>query len=371
MIFTKEGSVLAYNYSVPERIVKRKLKVEFAESGELLGYIEGAHVYVGREPDHGGLVVPNQAVSRNHGVFIRLRNHWFYKDLGSTNGSWVNDVKTQEGQWKLIRPGDVVQLADTLLNIADSNEVGVTGFPALGGLSLIIFSKGEFIDEYPIPEYGRALVVGGSQGDLQIEGTLEEQPTLIIERRGMNVCALSVSRSLKVLVNNNELNEPLNIIDRDEIAVGSYLIIFNDPSLGRGSSEIRQVSAIDNASSSTPLERSTTGRVNIKEWGDSEEGTSFAAATRGQNYSEGSSGAQGVFGRKTSETFVSDATITMDTDEVEKHSVGLEMHPSMRYAINEEPVDESMSSLDEKIIFVIGIILLMGLVGLMLYWLLS
>ncbi len=277
--------MFAVNYEYPERIVKRKLEISIVQSGvsELLGIVEGAHVYIGREPDDGGITVPNQAVSRNQGVFIRLRNHWFYKDLGSTNGSWINGIPAAEGVWKLIRPGDILQLADAALSIAEAGDGSqpinnITGFPALGGLSLIIFSKGEFLDEFPVPEYGRALVLGGSQGDLQIDGSLDEQPTVVVERRSMNVCAYSVSKSIKVLLNDAELTSSINLNDRDELKVAHYFIIFNDPNPGMRSIDAQRAAHLQSSGQDTGDTQVTSSRVNIKDWGESNVGPDYGNA---------------------------------------------------------------------------------------------
>ncbi len=44
----------------------------------------------------------------------------------------------------------------------------------------------------------------------------------------------------------------------------------------------------------------------------------------------------------------------------------------MRYVMEEEePQNRNLGNLDEKIIFFIGIVLLLGLIGLMMYWLLG
>lgn len=362
--------MFAVNFRYPERIVKRRLHVELVSSGvkEPLGVIDGAHVYIGREPDEGGIPIPNQAVSRNHGVFVRLRNHWFYKDLGSTNGSWVNGVAAADGVWKLIRPGDLVQVADAALSISDDPENppplhNMSGFPALGGVSLVIFSKGEFLDEFPVPEYGRALVMGGSQGDLQIEGSLEELPSLIVERRGMNVVASSVSKTLAIKVSDEELTGPRTLIDRDEINIAHYFIIFNDPNPG-----LRVVDSQHAPSTQDPTEvQVSSSRVSIKDW-EGGAGPDYGNSRVQEMVGKGATLQQGIFGKKSEERSIEE-TISIENEEPESRSPGYEMHPSMRYVMEDTSSGENMSSLDEKIIFIIGIVLLIGLVGLMIYWL--
>ena len=151
-----------------------------------VGHLDTGQVTVGREPDDGGIAITNTAISRNHGTFVRYRNHWLYKDLGSTNGSWINGTKVEGGEWKLVRKGDLIQLADAALQLRGAGEAsgqpGLTDFPNLRGRSLLVFHRGEFFDEFPIPEHGRALVIGGSGADLELEGDLFELPSLVIVR---------------------------------------------------------------------------------------------------------------------------------------------------------------------------------------------
>ena len=95
-------------------------------------------MFLGREPDAPGIALNSKAVSRNHGFFVRCRNNWFYKDLGSTNGSFVNGNQVKSGQWSLVRNGSVVQVADVALRLSEtggpdraSNMVSaLTGRPA-------------------------------------------------------------------------------------------------------------------------------------------------------------------------------------------------------------------------------------------------
>ncbi|MCO6430213.1 MAG: FHA domain-containing protein [Deltaproteobacteria bacterium] len=354
--------------------MSRQLKLELVQpaGNTELARLQGGQVLLGREPDDGGIVVPNQAISRNHALIAKVRNHWFYKDLGSTNGSWINGIQAREGVWKLIRPGDMVQMADSALSVSDSGDGStaaprITGFPALGGVSLLVFSKGEFIDEFPVPDYGRALVLGGSQGDLEIEGSLNEAPSLIIERLSANVCAQTTSRNIKVLINEKELNGTVTLSDRDEMSVAHYYIIFNNPPAAGA----RGVAASLRGEPAVIGERPEPAYGGWKEWGDEGGRPDLAQSSPAYEEPRGSAPAgRGIFGTGVDQDFTADETVAIDADEVDKKISGYDMHPSMRYMV-EEPEPSALATLDEKIVFILGILLLVGLVGLMLYWLLS
>lgn len=349
------------------RTMGRQLRVNLLspEKQDGIGLIQGARTYIGREPEEGGISLPAQTVSRTHGLFVRLRANWFYKDLGSTNGSWLNGRPANQGEWKLVRSGDVLQLADAAISISEvddnlSPHSKISGFPALGGITLIVFSKGEFVDEFPVPDFGRALVIGGSQGDLQVEGTLEESPNLIIERRSMNVCAYGISKNLPVQLNEGDLSGSVNLKDRDEIRIGHYYVIFNDPETGH-----KGLSIVDRGDSSG---QSAAWR----EWSSSDSSPDYKSYDQDELIgSRPVPHGTGIFGRQDTQSGY-DETISISPDEAEEQLAGFDRHPSSRYKMEEEasPVS-NIANLDEKIIFFIGIVLLLGLIGLMMYWLLG
>lgn len=207
----------------------RLLKVyEIKDSGSVeLGTLQTGEVTVGRDPD-ADLAFPSGAVSFSHGVFVRMRNHWFFKDLGSTNGSWLNDRVVAPEHWKLIRPGDVLQLADIVLKFVAADGGGDKprqGFPALGGRTLLVFSSGEFLDEYPVPDYGKALIIGGDKADLELPG----DDSFVLEKKGDTIVAYTELQLLSFSVNGQQTYDSIPLGDGDEVEVGPYLIFYNDP----------------------------------------------------------------------------------------------------------------------------------------------
>ncbi|RME58501.1 MAG: FHA domain-containing protein [Candidatus Dadabacteria bacterium] len=192
-------------------------------------------VAIGREPSNGGIVIDNQAVSRHHGEFFRIRNHWFYKDCESTNGSWLNSVPVQPFRFKILRSGDILQIANEAIKIninvpASVVNVGATHAP-ISKRSILVFNRETegFIDEFPVPEYGRVLVIGGAKPDLEIEGELSELPALVVERRGSDLCAFSVAKQREFYFNGERKNETVILKDQDIVEIDKYLLLYNDP----------------------------------------------------------------------------------------------------------------------------------------------
>lgn len=210
------------------------------EGQETIGELRSEEVLVGRDPDHG-IKVDNQAISRNHGLFLPLRDHWFYRDLGSTNGSWVNGVAVPAGRGRIVRAGDTIQLATSALRLEylDARMAEAARVNEFYGArpSLVVFQGEKFLDEFPIPEYGRALVVGGSQADLQIDGLQRDLPSLVIERRGEKICSFRVEKDFPVTLNDTAMNESRFLSDGDDLRLGPFSIILNYPTKAKNTEQ--------------------------------------------------------------------------------------------------------------------------------------
>ena len=71
----------------------------------------GAVATVGRHPDCEIAIPDAGRVSRHHAQILRERDTYFIKDLGSRNGTYLNDVKIDERIYPL-RDGDRVMVCD-------------------------------------------------------------------------------------------------------------------------------------------------------------------------------------------------------------------------------------------------------------------
>lgn len=85
------------------------------EQGTLAGQVftlREQAIEIGRAREND-LVLPDQGVSRRHVRIERSPEGWVLADLGSTNGTIVNENQLQRGH--LLRPGDRVQLGGAVL----------------------------------------------------------------------------------------------------------------------------------------------------------------------------------------------------------------------------------------------------------------
>lgn len=80
--------------------------------------VDGRPLTIGRGPDNG-LVVQDSRASRNHARIYGRQGALLLADLGSTNGSWVNDRRVQE---IALGEGDQIRIGDTVLIVESVEE---------------------------------------------------------------------------------------------------------------------------------------------------------------------------------------------------------------------------------------------------------
>ncbi len=80
--------------------------------------VDGRPLTIGRGPDNG-LVVNDTRASRHHARIYGRQGALLLADLGSTNGSWVNDRRVQE---IALGEGDQIRIGDTVLIVESVEE---------------------------------------------------------------------------------------------------------------------------------------------------------------------------------------------------------------------------------------------------------
>lgn len=299
---------------------------QILEGGQFrpLSTLESDVTYIGREPPEG-IIVESGAVSRSHGVFLTLANQWFYKDLGSTNGSWLNGQHIGAGQPYLLRDRDRLQLADIMLDISITQ---LDESP-----SVIVFSRGDFYARFPVPEVGKVVSVGGAKGDLKLDVDFQELPVIVVEKRSNFLCAYPVATDKAPMRNDQPLSQLVQLKDRDVLSVAPYVLTVSIPSLER-----LAAIGMDNQVKSQELKETFTG------WEEREkpvERTLFGQFYTGNTSEE------------------SDAERTVVTD----------MRPSSRFMQPEQPKPDMARVVEERVVFILGFLLVGLILALIIWWL--
>jgi hypothetical protein len=77
------------------------------------GQVEHARLLLGRASGCT-VVLADITVSRRHAELVLRDGHWILRDLGSSNGTWVNGRQVVEAE---VRSGDLVVLGDCRLRL--------------------------------------------------------------------------------------------------------------------------------------------------------------------------------------------------------------------------------------------------------------
>jgi len=89
-----------------------QLKVTNAD-GERVVSVTGSKLQIGRED--GDLLIADISVSGRHAKITFVVDKWFIEDLGSTNGTKVNNKTIQD--LKILVPGDIITLGNTVIEV--------------------------------------------------------------------------------------------------------------------------------------------------------------------------------------------------------------------------------------------------------------
>jgi hypothetical protein len=185
--------------------------------------LESGSVTIGRDTENS-IVIDSVAVSRRHAAVTNAGSQWVFRDLGSTNGSWMNGVQANPGQIRLIRDGDTLQLSDY--------PVVVSSVPGTGSdqqsCSLLVFSSDVFQAEYPLFPGSQGFQAGGPDGQITVDGEDPNQIQFTIRESGGQLELEVGVVSFSVIVNGMATKGRTELRDRDEVTFGLYKIVVND-----------------------------------------------------------------------------------------------------------------------------------------------
>lgn len=76
-----------------------------------------AKITIGRESDND-VVVDNKLASRHHAMIQKIKDAYFIKDEGSTNGTFINGVRIPKEKYVKLNPGDKITIGNMNLVIS-------------------------------------------------------------------------------------------------------------------------------------------------------------------------------------------------------------------------------------------------------------
>lgn len=76
-----------------------------------------AKITIGRESDND-VVVDNKLASRHHALIQKIKDAYFIKDQGSTNGTLINGIRIPNDKYVKLKPGDKITIGNMNLVIS-------------------------------------------------------------------------------------------------------------------------------------------------------------------------------------------------------------------------------------------------------------
>ena len=73
-------------------------------------------ITIGRDRKNS-IVVPDGMVSHFHAVIQKIKDDYYIKDLGSTNGTFVNNLELPEGNYVKLESNDTIRIGRTDLTL--------------------------------------------------------------------------------------------------------------------------------------------------------------------------------------------------------------------------------------------------------------
>ncbi len=200
---------------------------------------EGATASIGRLPEND-IHIPEQHVSRQHAVISYQNGVFVIKDLGSANGTFINDETERITQPFPLMDGDRIRLFVPVLTFAatatqeEQDMARTTGRMILASTNQqpprLKITSGpnegtEFVLSHEIITIGRA--VNHATWDIALQDEAVSRPHCRLQRTPTGWMVTDLGSANRTLLNNDWLtSKPTPIKDGDVLALGRTTMLF-------------------------------------------------------------------------------------------------------------------------------------------------
>lgn len=113
-------------------------------------FLNQPEMTLGRDPA-ADITLNDQGISRKHAKIIKTENQVFLSDLGSSNGSSINDKKLEKGESRALAKEDMIKLGNTILKYLPAGELEILFYGNLGSAAHMdaltkVYNKGYLLE---------------------------------------------------------------------------------------------------------------------------------------------------------------------------------------------------------------------------------
>jgi len=182
-------------------------------------------VTIGRSPDCDMPITDGQA-SRSHASVVRQADGFEVSDLGSTNGTLLNDVQIKS---KRLAHGDVIKIGATEISYLDPDAMPAAGAGDPGACALV-YSKGPRKGQ-KIELTGQRTTIGRKESNtVPLKDTVASSYHCEVVRDLNGYTIRDLGSTNGTLVNNEMVTEA-QLVHGARIRIGNTRFVFQDPAM--------------------------------------------------------------------------------------------------------------------------------------------
>lgn len=224
-------------------------------------FVDSNLVTIGRAASND-IRLPFPVVSSRHLSLSRENDEWRIRDLGSTNGTQINNSRLPPGKLQALRQGDQVSIGSIFVTFHDDasqqasdHTLAQTGTLVrklvADAMNLSTDTNSAFLESVSGPSKGRRVtiedtlqggVVGGAVGKLMtLEGVVDHAFSIGRHEYGFELTPLDSPVQI-----NGDLKESAHALaSKDRIKVGKHTLVFFDPLEALLEKEVSEATSID------------------------------------------------------------------------------------------------------------------------------
>ena len=107
----EEGTRLLYEEPKTQLLGATKGLKLISKDGDIIDIFQGTHI-LGSDRSHANIVLEHPTISRIHAQIYEIQGQFFIKDMGSTNGTFLNEERIGQMQSNEIHNEDILRFAE-------------------------------------------------------------------------------------------------------------------------------------------------------------------------------------------------------------------------------------------------------------------